>query len=386
MSILVAADAFCCALQEFDPRLLTGTDAARAAEKLAATAKACTAASTLAAAHAVECGAHKGSGAKDGPAWWARQSGTTPAQARQAFDTARSLEDLPDTRAALVAGDISLAQATEIAQADADTPGAEQALLDTARQADLARLKEASREHRHAHADPAELRGRQFAAREFRHWRDRDGMISGRFALPPELGLPLIRRIDTAALRARRAARAAGKPGERFEAYRADGLVAIAADSKAGESQIHTDLVIVCDLFAWRRGHTHPGEVCHLIDGGPIPVDVARELSRDAFLKAVLHDGVTIATVSHFGRYIKAELRTALDLGPVPDFAGTRCEDCGCRWGLEYDHGDPLANHGPTSYTNLKPRCYGCHDRKTEADRQAGLLGPFARARPPNTS
>jgi hypothetical protein len=380
-SVLQIADDLRAALTQFDPRLLTGDAAARAAEELSATAKACTAASTLAAARAVECGAYKPSGAKDGASWWARHSGITPSQARQAFDTARSLEDLPDTKSALVAGDISLAQAMEIVQSEADTPGAELALLDTARQSDLSKLKEASREHRQAHADPAQLRDKQFRAREFRDWRDRDGMVCGRFSLPPEVGLPLIRRVETGALRARRAARAAGKPDERFEAYRADALAAIAADSKAGQSNIHADLVIVCDLFAWRRGHTHLGEVCHIIGGGPIPVEVAKELSQDAFLKAVLHDGVAIHTVSHPGRRYPAQLKTALDLGPVPDFTGRQCAECGQRWGLQSDHIDPVAHDGPTEYTNLQPLCWTCHQTKTEADRRAGLLGAAAQAR-----
>jgi 5-methylcytosine-specific restriction endonuclease McrA len=95
-------------------------------------------------------------------------------------------------------------------------------------------------------------------------------------------------------------------------------------------------------------------------------------------LKAVLHDGVEIHTVKHFGRHLPAELRTALDLGDVPAFQGARCADCGSRFGLEYDHVNPVANQGPTSYENLVPRCWADHQAKTERDRQAGLLGPNA--------
>jgi len=138
------------------------------------------------------------------------------------------------------------------------------------------------------------------------------------------------------------------------------------------------ELVIVCDLFAWRRGHTHPAEVCQVIGGGPIPVELARELGKDAFLKAVLHDGVAIHTVKHLGRHFPAELRSALDLGPVPAFTGAKCADCGSRFGLEYDHVNPVANQGETSYENIEARCWADHKAKTERDRQAGLLGPNA--------
>ncbi len=135
--------------------------------------------------------------------------------------------------------------------------------------------------------------------------------------------------------------------------------------------------MLICDINAYRRGHAHPGEVSHILGGGPLPVERVRELSEDAFIKAVLHDGEAIATVKHFGRHIKAELRTALELGAPPGFAGTVCAELGCgrRYGLEWDHVDPLANHGPTSYTNLQPRCWPHHREKTERDREAGRLG-----------
>ena len=43
----------------------------------------------------------------------------------------------------------------------------------------------------------------------------------------------------------------------------------------------------------------------------------AHQTAEDAFIKAVTHDGVRIGTVAHFGRHIPAELRTALELGPL---------------------------------------------------------------------
>ena len=136
------------------------------------------------------------------------------------------------------------------------------------------------------------------------------------------------------------------------------------------------DLVIVQDLHTYRRGHAHPGELSHIIGGGPVPVRLARELAKDAFLKVVLHDGVNIHTVVHFGRRRPAELNTALELGGPPDFDGVTCCELGCdrKYGLEWDHVDPVANDGPTSAENLKPRCWPHHQDKTARDRAAGLL------------
>ena len=94
---------------------------------------------------------------------------------------------------------------------------------------------------------------------------------------------------------------------------------------KAGRA----DMVIVCDLNAWRRGHPREGEPCHIIGGGPIPVSLAKELGRDAFLKAVLHTGIEIHTIAHFGRRYPAVLRTALMLGAPPAFEGPICSEPG---------------------------------------------------------
>jgi Domain of unknown function (DUF222)/HNH endonuclease len=400
-----------------DPEGLSGEECARLAEELAATENCCATVRMLLAARAVAAGAHQARGYGHGAAWLARLTGSSAAQGHHALDAAARLHECPQTKAALLAGDISWAQADEITKTHAELPGAEAELLPTARHADLSQLRDRARDHRQAHTDPAQLRDRQWAARHFRHWRDRDGMIRLAAALPPETGLPLVRRVETAALKARRAARHAD-PHHRqpFEAHAADALAHLvtatrpsspdpagpglqepdpegpdpeapdAAGRKPGRShhpnRTLSDLVVVCDLYAWRRGHPHPGEACHIIGGGPIPIDLARELSQDAFIKAVLHDGTNIHTIKHFGRHLPATLRTALDLGPTPQFTGRACADCGTQWGLQYDHIDPVAHHGPTQYDNIQPRCWNHHQAKTERDRQAGLLTPH----PPNTS
>jgi hypothetical protein len=187
--------------------------------------------------------------------------------------------------------------------------------------------------------------------------------------------VPFINRLELAAQRARRDVQQSGGERERFEAYAADALAAMATGEGPARSA-RVDLVIVCDVFAWRRGHTHPGEVCQVIGGGPVPVELTHELGKDAFLKAVLHDGVALHTIKHFGRHFPAELRTALGLGPVQAFTGAQCGECGSRFGLEYDHINPVTNQGETSLSNVQALCWDDHQAKTERDRQAGLLGP----------
>ena len=379
--VVAAAEALKEALSGFEPAVFSGEDCARIAEVLASTEKACATARLLASARAVSTGAHKERGFADGAAWVARQSGTTTGRARQELDTAARLSGLAATRDALIAGDISLQQAREITE----TPAAEKQLLRSARDGDLTHLREAARAHRQARTDPAELRRRQFSLREFRHWQDHDGMIRFTGALPPETGLPLVGRIERAAQRLHRAAKRSGNV-ERFDKYAADALAQLALHSGGDSGQPGNgpcvDMTIVCDINAYRRGHTIGGEVCHIVGGGPIPVSVVRELAKDAFLKAVIHDGVNIHTVKHFGRHYPAALRTALNLGPPPAFPGRRCKHCGKPFGLQRDHEDPLANGGATEHSNIQDLCYSCHQEKTGQDRKAGRLGPRPPAKP----
>jgi hypothetical protein len=97
ISVLSAAASFREALAGFEAGLISGADCALLARELAATEKACAAARLLAAASAVEAGAYREHGFKDGAAWLAQQTGTTGTQARQALETASRLDDCPDT-------------------------------------------------------------------------------------------------------------------------------------------------------------------------------------------------------------------------------------------------------------------------------------------------
>jgi hypothetical protein len=356
-------------LRAFEPDRWSGAECVALAEELAATAKACTAAATRAAARAVEC--NQGS-----VEWMARAAGSTPSQAREALSTVAALCECPATEEAVRAGVVSLAQAKEVVAAEAAMPGSEAALLKVATTSGMAGLREASRKVRLGAIDRAELHRKQWAARSVRHWIDGEGMVAGQFRLPPEVGMPLVNRLDAETDRVHRTARRAHAIEPR-EAHAADALVAMTAGRGRGRTT-RADVVFVCLLDAYRRGHTHRDELCHVVGAGPVTVDVVkRAVAEDAFVKAVTTRGVEIATVAHFGRRMSAELRTALELGPGPSFDGAVCVEEGCdrRHDLEWDHDDPLANGGVTSYENLKPRCRPDHWAKTERDRKAGFLG-----------
>lgn len=375
--VLTAADEFCQAVAGFDPAAYSGQDCAELAEVLSRAEKACAGARARAAARAVACGAHKSRGFADGAGWLARQSGTTLAEARDELAAGKALEALPATLQAVAAGELSLAQAAAVARAEAGSPGAEAGLVDLARRASLTALNEEARRLALAAPSPEELAQRQHRARSFRHWTDAQGMWRFAGALPPISGVALANRIDAEAARVRRAAGPEGRK-EPFETQAADAFVSLLSSGDRRRAT-KAEVVIVCDRAALRRGHAHAGEVCQVTGGGPVPVSWVREaLDGDAFVKAVLHDGVKIDTVAHFGRHLPAELRTALGLGSPPGFEGAVCSEPGCgrRHGLQVDHVTPVAANGPTSYENLQFLCYEHHSQKTERDRQTGLFGP----------
>lgn len=374
--LLEAANVLRALAAAFDPAVVSGEDAATLAESLGAARKACAAAQARAALRAADCGAHRLRGFAGAHEWLGRLSGSSAGEARAALEAVGAVERCPETKAALVAGDLSLAQAGVIAGAEEACPGSEAALVDLAGRSDLGTLKDEARRRRLAAVDPEELSARQHRHRSLRHWRDAEGMVRLSVALAPAAGVAVVNRIEAETQRLRRRAGAA-EQRESFEAVAADALVALASGTSSGPPG-RTEVVVVCDLAAWRRGHTHGGETCHIMGGGPVGVGVAMELAEDAFFKAVVHDGVAIGTVTHLGRHMPAHLRTALDLGPLPELDGVTCveEGCGRRYGLEWDHVDPVANGGATSFDNLRPRCQPHHAEKTERDRRAGLLGP----------
>jgi HNH endonuclease len=183
-----------------------------------------------------------------------------------------------------------------------------------------------------------------------------------------------VNRLDAETDRVRRAARR-NKSNEPREAHAADALVKMT--STKGKRSPRAEIVYVCDLDAAARGHTHGHELCHVIGAGPVPVEVVREAAVDASVKVVLRDGKKLDTIVHYGRSIPAELRTALGLGDPERLDGALCTEDGCdrRDGLQWDHDDPVANGGPSSYENMKPLCTPDHGEKTERDRKAGRLG-----------
>jgi hypothetical protein len=372
-------------LAAFDPGVYSGAECATLVEKFARVENALSAARLRAAVRAGECGAHRARGFADPSDWLASSSGSTIRDSRAALDAVRVVEVLPETRDALVAGEVSIAQAAEIARTEAEVPGSEAELLELAKSASLGAVRDRARKRRVAAIRPEELYARQHASRAAMHWTDEIGLVWLRVGLTPELGLPIVARLDKETDRVWRESRRSGRCDSRA-ACAADAFVRLwQAQTGSGSKQGGSDVVFVCSLDAYRRGHVHEGEMCHVVGGGPVPVPVIRAAAKDAFLKVAFDDGVEIRKVAHLGRHIPAELRTALELGPLPELDGIVCEEEGCdrRYGLEWHHVDPVANGGMTSKEQLRALCKPHHVEETERQRAAGLFQePTDRAPP----
>jgi hypothetical protein len=273
-----------------------------------------------------------------------------------------------------VAGELSLAQAHDIVRAERACPGSEGRLVELTRTSAPGSAREAARKTVLEAMDVAELARHQRRARDAHHWRDELGMVRLDATLRPEFGVGIVNRLDAETDRLWRAGKQRGELEPRA-AYAADALVALLSESGGTRPGLRAEVVFVTD-----------GRAAHIIGGGPVPVSVAfQAAAQGAFVKILHHDGVKVDLVAHVGRHRPAVLRTVLELGPPPGFEGVVCAEPGCdkRYGLEWDHVDPVANGGLTSYDNLVARCWVHHQEKTERDRKAGLLKGAPRDRDP---
>jgi hypothetical protein len=338
----------------FDADALSGQDAARAVDDLGLARRLLDGMLAKAIGRVDDTQAY--GSARDAAHFYAEVVHADPSEGRRMIDTARRLRSLPVIDAAVREGGLSAKQAAMVSEAVLVNPDAETTLLRTIDQG-TTKLRNACVKARAEVEDSTARAKRQRAARELRMWTDPDGMIAGRFRLPPEVGGAVKAAVEKKTQQIFRE-HTSGEH-EPLDAHAADALTELVLGD--GTAAVSTTLHVVVDHGALVRGETLPGERCEIPGVGPVSIEWARSLIGEAFVTAVIAKGKDILTVAHFGRHIPAELQTALIVG------GRECEIAGCNHHgyLERDHGEEFAKGGITALWNLVWLCYQHHRRKT---------------------
>ena len=223
-----------------------------------------------AAARAVACGAHRDRGYADGADWLAQSTGPSRAEARSELGTAGSLAALPAT---------------------ARRPGPRRGVAQRSGRGGPGRSRAPGQRRRAGGPGqgPGPGGGQRRSAQEgptgsaprgpgraparrplLPPLADELGMVRFSGALPPTVGIGIVNRIEAEAARLRRGARArahrAAEPGEP-RAPPAPTPWSRCWPARARAVAPRADLVVVVDLAAYRRGHGHPGETCHIVGG-----------------------------------------------------------------------------------------------------------------------
>jgi hypothetical protein len=301
----------------------------------------------------------------------ARLSGSSVGRARETIDTGRAMSESPVLGEAVGRGEVSLDQASEIARTASLVPESMAELVEVARSQPFRALKDRARKVRLEAEDRDDLRSRRHRARRLRHWVGELGMVHLDAALEPQVGAPIVARLEREARRRAREARSRGID-EPVDCHLADALADGLAGSSSGSRPGRGDaeVVVLVSHGITQRGwdQVRDGEVCSIPGLGPIHPKTAREIAQDAFLSGVFYDGTDLRHLKRWTRHIPSGVRLALRLGEPPEFDGPRCVDCGRRLNLEVDHLRPFAAGGPTSLANSGLRCPDCHEVKTRAD------------------
>ena len=343
-------------VRALDGSSVAAADAARLVDQFSEIERLAVAGRTLAARRVQETKAWRSSGSPSIVAWMAEHSRASYRHAAATINMAMRLEQLPATKDALVSGDLSERQASEISAAAELDPSAEAELLKLAQTESIATLREKCRDVAAAAEGDEAASERIRRSRYFRHWLETDGALRLDGRMTADDGAPLLAAIRARADALEAEAHRAGQV-ESAEAYAADALVALVDGGGAPKAVVYVHV----SQSALARGHTEAGETCRIPGVGPISVAAARRLAAGGSVKLLEMDGVDVQRVAHAGRTIPAALRSALEARDVA------CAVPGCnkRRDLEIDHLVPLADGGTTSLENLVRLCRWHHAQKT---------------------
>jgi Domain of unknown function (DUF222) len=348
--------------RDFEASRLSAPDAAKAIEHAAAIKNMAAGIEAMAAARVAATNEWKREGDRSAAHHLARTTGVSITQASDTLKTAQRLSDAPATEAALRSGELSLQQATVIADAVVVNPEAEQELLDQAGRASLGELRSEACRKKATGIDLEARRARIHERRGLRHWVDTEGVAHVHWADNPERVAEAMTALAGPRDELFKKARKAGRR-ESLEAYAADALYEVLTGKRETKGGSSHKVIVRVDLERLLRGHAEGDDVCEIAGYGPVAASAVKELldTKHPFLAAVLTKGRDVVNVVHFGRRPTAHQQTALQ------WLYPECEVEGCHNSvfLEWDHTEDWAKTHRTLLECLSGKCPFHHDLKT---------------------
>ncbi|MBA3654476.1 MAG: DUF222 domain-containing protein [Actinobacteria bacterium] len=351
-----------------DPETLAADDAVLLVKVFGKGERLCAAAKSLAARRVAQCGTWRDEGERSAADWLAKETGDTVGAAAKSLETAQRMAELGDIDEAFRNGELSRTQANDIASATINAPNKQKELLELAKLRNAKQLADRCREIE-ARALNEEARRQRLHRRRFlKTWTDDDGMFRLSGGLAPEVGaqfLACLAPFESAAFEEGR------KEGRRepYAAYGADALVAMAEAAATGNGMAdgrtagrRTNVHVLIDRDALARGRARDDECVEILGVGPVAVSTVKEMMDDAFLSAVVTDGVDVFNVAHIGRKPTAHQRTAL---VVRDGLTCVVADCAATTNLEIDHVEEWSKTRRTTLRRLAHLCHFHHRLKT---------------------
>jgi hypothetical protein len=343
--------------RELDPGRFDGHDAAELLETFARGERVCAAAKAVLARRVEETLVWRQGGYRSAAHWVADKTGQTVGAATRTLETARSLDQLPETDAAFRAGSLSETQAAEITSAAGADPSAESGLLETAAATSVKGLRDECRQVRTgAEEDDRAWARRLHESRRAHKWSDPDGAYCVSARMAPDAGARFDSAWEAHTDRIFREARRAGRREPRAS-YAADALVALATEGPCKPVEVRVSV----DGAALSRGHTEPREQCAINGVGPVPVTTARALLDDCSVAVMVREGDDVTAVSSPKRTIPIKLRRAREAR----YPTCGVKGCANDHFLEIDHVVPLADGGRTELGNAWRICSHHHVLKT---------------------
>ena len=354
------------------------------------------------AARLIALGEHHGDG---GASVLCDQGGKSRSEARRHLAVAETLDEMPQARSAVEAGEVSLANAERLAQAAKRTTpesvDAAAGLLDQARELSpdrFAREVDAwtqSQQDDHGHNDYLAQRQQRY----LRVRKDRDKVrIDGQYDL--EAGTRIGARLQRLAEALRRqddqtARNGSGTGGENddggegcrrsWDQLQADALDQLVSGDagpgdrvgSSGGSRPNAEVIVVADIGVL-TGEDLSGR-CEIPGAGPVPPAVLQRIACDAEFAGVLfsdgkplHHGATTRTATKAQR----RMLIARDGG---------CIGCGAepRW-CQVHHIVPYAQSRRTDIDNLVLVCWKCHHNIHDHNWQITHQGGKPTLKPPD--